>query len=147
MPSDPADLLPLAVSRPQEALLAARSLLAGQPGAYDASLAHHAIGIVLRDRGDLPGAIAELRKAMGLARASGRPEREVDVQASLGMALAWTGRSQQGLALLDRAVEASRGGMTGRVLVRRADVLYGHGPLPRRAPGLESRPALPPPGG
>ena len=127
MPSDPADLLPLAVSRPQVALLAARSLLAGQPGAYDASLAHHAIGIVLRDRGDLPGAIAELRNAVRLARASGRPEREVDVQASLGMALAWTGRSQQGLALLDRAVEASRGGMAGRVLVRRADVLYDMG--------------------
>ena len=127
VPSDPADLLPLAVSRPQVALLAARSLLAGQPGAYDASLAHHAIGIVLRDRGDLPGAIAELRNAVRLARASGRPEREVDVQASLGMALAWTGRSQQGLALLDRAVEASRGGMAGRVLVRRADVLYDMG--------------------
>ena len=115
------------MSRPQVALLAARSLLAGQPSAYDASLAHHAIGIVLRDRGDLPAAIAELRKAVRLARASGRPEREVDVQATLGTALAWTGRSQQGLALLDRAVEASRGGMAGRVLMRRADVLYDLG--------------------
>jgi tetratricopeptide (TPR) repeat protein len=126
-PSDPAELLPLAVSRPQDALLAARSVLAGQPSAYDASLAHHAVGIVLRDRGDLPGAIAELRKGVRLARESGLPEREVDVQASLGLALAWTGRSQQGLALLDRAVESSRGGMTGRVLVRRADVLYDMG--------------------
>ena len=127
LPSDPAGLLPLAVSRPQDALLAARSVLLGQPTAYDASLAHHAIGIVLRDRGDLPGAIAELRKGMRLARASGRPEREVDVQASLGMALAWTGRSQQGLAVLDRAVQSSRGGMAGRVLMRRADVLYDMG--------------------
>ena len=97
-PSDPAELLPLAMSRPHDALLAARSLLAGQPSAYDASLAHHAIGIVLRDRGDLPAAIAELRRAMRLARASGRPEREADVQATLGTALAWTGRSRQGLA-------------------------------------------------
>ena len=127
LPSDPAELLPLAVSRPQDALLAARSVLLGQPTAYDASLAHHAIGIVLRDRGDLPGAIAELRKGMRLARASGRAEREVDVQASLGMALAWTGRSEQGLAVLDRAVQSSRGGMAGRVLVRRADVLYDMG--------------------
>ena len=123
LPSDPAELLPLAVSRPQDALLAARSLLAGQPSAYDASLAHHAIGIVLRDRGDLPGAIAELRRGVRLARASGQPEREVDVQATLGMALAWTGRSQQGLAVLDRAVEASRGDLAGRVLMRRAFVL------------------------
>ena len=98
-------------------------MLARHPSAYDASLAHHAIGIVLRDRGDLPGAIAELRKGLRLARASGRPEREVDVQATLGLALAWTGRSQQGLAILDRAVESSRGDMAGRVLMRRASVL------------------------
>ncbi len=60
---------------------------------------------------------------MRLARASGLPEREVDVQATLGAALAWTGRSQQGLALLNRAVEAARGDLTGRVLMRRASVL------------------------
>jgi len=111
------------VSRPQDALLAARTVLAGQPSSYDASLAHHAIGIVLRDRGDLPEAIAELRKGLRLARACGRPERVVDVQATLGLALAWTGRSQQGLAILDRAVAASRGDVTGRVLMRRASVL------------------------
>ena len=111
-------------------MLAARSLLARQPSSYDASLAHHAIGIVLRDHGDLSGAIAELRKGVRLARASGRPEREVDVQATLGMALAWTGRSQQGLAVLDRAVESSRGGMAGRVLMRRASVLRDLGRFP-----------------
>ena len=123
-PSDPAELLPLAMSRPNDALLAARSLLAGQPSAYDASLAHHAIGIVLRDRGDLQAAITELRRGMRLARASGKPEREADVQATLGTALAWTGRSRQGLAVLDRAVAASRGGPAGRVLMRRATILY-----------------------
>lgn len=122
------DLLPaLAVSRPHDALLAARRMLAGQPSAFDASLAHHAAGIVLRDRGDLPGAIAELRKGARLARASGRPGREVDVQATLGIALAWAGRSQQGLAVLDRAVEASRGALAGRVLMRRALVLWDLG--------------------
>jgi CHAT domain len=121
-PADPARLLPLAVSRPRDALLAARSLLAGQPSAYDASLAHQAIGIVLRDRGDLRGALAELRMAVRLARASGQPEREVDVQATLGLTLAWTGHSRQGLAILDRAVEASHGGLAGRVLMRRASI-------------------------
>ena len=127
LPRDPAELLPLALSRPRDAVLAARSLLAGRPGAYDASLAHHAIGIVLRDHGDLPGAIVELRRGARLARASGRPEREVDVQATLGATLAWTGRSQQGLAVLDRAVDASRGGAAGRVLMRRANVLMHMG--------------------
>jgi len=121
--SDPDRLLALAMSRPQDALIAARSVLARQPSAYDASLAHHAIGIVLRDHGDLPAAISELRKGLRLARASGRAEREVDVQATLGLALAWTGRSQQGLAILNQAVAASRGDLTGRVLMRRASVL------------------------
>jgi tetratricopeptide (TPR) repeat protein len=111
------------VSRPQEALLAARKVLDGQPSFYDASLAHHAIGIVLRDRGDLPAAIAELRKGAEQARASGRPEREVDVQATLGITLAWMGRTQQGLALLDQAVASSRGRPAGRVLMRRALIL------------------------
>ena len=112
------------MSRPNDALLAARSLLAGQPSAYDASLAYHAIGIVLRDRGDLQAAITELRRGTRLARASGKPEREADVQATLGTALAWTGRSRQGLAVLDRAVAASRGGPAGRALMRRATILY-----------------------
>ena len=124
---EPAQLLPLAVSRPTDAVVAARSVLAGQPSAYDASLAHQAIGIVLRDHGDLPGAILELRRGTKLARASGRPEREADVQATLGATLAWTGRSQQGLAVLDRAVAASRGGAVGRVLMRRANVLLHMG--------------------
>ena len=108
--ADPARLLPLAVSRPRDALLAARSVLAAQPTSYDASLAHHAIGIILRNRGYSPSR-RELRTGVRLARASGQPEREVDVQATLGATLAWTGRSRQGLAILDRAVEASDGGL------------------------------------
>jgi tetratricopeptide (TPR) repeat protein len=123
LPPDPAKLLPLALSNPKDALAAARSVLAGRPTAYDASLAHHAIGIVLRDHGDLTGAIAELRTGVRLARASGKPEREVDVQATLGVTLAWTGYSQRGLAVLDQAVQASRGVDAGRVLMRRASVL------------------------
>ena len=122
-PLDPAQLLPLALSRPHDALRGARSVLAGRPSAYDASLAHQAIGVVLRDHGDIPGAIAQLRRGAKLARASGRPGREADVQASLGVALVFAGRSRQGLALLDRAVEASHGGLAGRVLMRRAGVL------------------------
>jgi tetratricopeptide (TPR) repeat protein len=129
-PDDPAQLLPLALSRPQDALLAARAVLAGQPSAYDASLAHHAMGIVLRDRGDIPRALVELRRGAELARASGRPEREVDVQATFGVTLAWMGRSRQGLAVLDQAVQTSRGGPAGRVLMRRASVLKDLGRFP-----------------
>jgi tetratricopeptide (TPR) repeat protein len=127
LPSDTAQLLPLALSRPQDALLGARSVLAGRPSAYDASLAHQAIGIVLRDHGDLLAAIAELRKGVRLARAAGRPGREADVQATLGVTLAWTGRSKQGLAVLDQAVAAARGDLAGSVLMRRAPVLWDLG--------------------
>ena len=42
------------------------------------------------------------------------------MQATLGIALAWSGHSQQGLTVLDRAVQASRGYAAGRVLMRRA---------------------------
>jgi CHAT domain-containing protein len=115
------------LSRPHDALLAARSLLAGQPGPYDASLAHQAIGIVLRDRGDLPQAIAELRKGVRLARASRSPQREADVQATLGLALAWTGRSRQGLAVLDQALATARGALAGQVLMRRGGALWNLG--------------------
>jgi tetratricopeptide (TPR) repeat protein len=118
--SDPAGLLPLALSRPHDALLAARAMLAGRPSAYDASFAHQAIAIVLRDRGNLPAAITQLKAGMRLARTSGRLEREADVQATLGITLAWMGRSKQGLAVLNQAVDASRGGSAGRALMRRA---------------------------
>jgi tetratricopeptide (TPR) repeat protein len=127
LPSDPVQLLTLAASRPQAALVAAGSILDGRPSAYDASLAHQTIGIVLRDRGDLPGAAAELRRGVRLASASGRPEREVDVQATLGVTLAWMGRSQHGLAVLDQAVAAAHGSLAGRVLMRRAQVLWNLG--------------------
>lgn len=123
LPADPGRLLPLAVSRPHDALLAARALLATGPSPFDASFAHQAIGIVLRDRGDLSAALTELRKGLRGAHESGRPEREVDVQATLATALAWSGRSREGLALLDQAVAAAQGPMAGRVLMRRASTL------------------------
>src|SRR5262249_51458417 len=124
---EPAALLPLALARPRAALSAARSLLAAAPDAYDASFAHQAIGIVLRDRGDMRGATGQLRKAGALARAAGDIEREMDIQATLGVTLAWMGRSNRGLILLDEAVAGSRGLAAGRALMRRALVLHESG--------------------
>jgi tetratricopeptide (TPR) repeat protein len=45
------------------------------------------------------------------------------MQATLGVTLAWTGRTEQGLAVLDQAVAASHGGPAGRVLMRRGSLL------------------------
>ena len=58
-----ADLLPLALSRPNEALQRARAVLAGDPSPLDASIARQAIGTVLREYGDIETAIGELRIA------------------------------------------------------------------------------------
>src|ERR1022692_2399727 len=53
VPGGTPELLPLAFSRPGEALKKAHAILATDPGPYDACIAHQAIGIVLRDFGDM----------------------------------------------------------------------------------------------
>ncbi|MEU4192015.1 CHAT domain-containing protein [Kribbella sp. NPDC026611] len=116
-------LLPLALSRPHDAIASARSLLSENPAPAEASIAHQAWGIGLRQLGDIPAAVRELQTSVRLAEECGRPEREADVLATLGATLGRAGRSREGLASLDRAVDLSRGALTGRVLLRRADVL------------------------
>jgi CHAT domain-containing protein len=64
------ELIPPTGVSPREALAAARSLLATGPGPRDASIAHQAAAIVLRDFGDVRVAIRELGLAARLARAA-----------------------------------------------------------------------------
>src|SRR6266567_2827105 len=97
------ELISLTGVSPREALAAARSLLAARPSPRDASIAHQAAAIVLRDFGDVAAAIREFRLAARLARA--------------------------GLDALDAAAastEASTeaGAALGRVLVRRGASLH-----------------------
>jgi hypothetical protein len=117
------DLLRLAVSRPAEAFVQATGLLQMPSDDLDASIAHQVRGIVLRDEGRLDEAVAELRSALRRAYASGVRDRVLDVQATLGVALAIAGRTAAGLAVLDAAVAGSSGLLTGRVLVRRGALL------------------------
>ena len=124
------DLLPLALSRPREALARARAVLAGRPGPYDASVAHQAASIVLRDFGDVEAGVGESRAALRLARRTGSVEREADVLASLGLALVYAGRTVAGLTALDRAVQRSTGVLAARVLARRGAVLCNIGQYP-----------------
>src|SRR5260370_1085131 len=118
------DLLRLAVSRPRDALARAHGILAGRPGPHEASIAHQAAGIVLRDIGDVNAGVRELRGALRLARRTASAEREADVLGSLGTALVHTGRTADGLAAFDRAIRLSAGVLTGRVLHRRGIVLW-----------------------
>src|SRR5215468_878850 len=122
-----ADLLPLALSRPNEALKRARGVLAGDPPPLDASVARQAIGIVLREFGDIDRAIQELRTARRLARRAGSAEREADVLATLGVALVFAGRTASGRNALDAAVRQSTGHLRGRTLLRRGGSLLSLG--------------------
>ena len=110
---DPADLLPLALSRPNEALDRARKVLADDPGPLVASIARQAIGIVLREYGDIDAAIGELRIARRLARRAASADREADVLATLGVALVFAGRTVSGRNTLDAAVRQSTGQLHG----------------------------------
>jgi tetratricopeptide (TPR) repeat protein len=123
-PQDVDELLPLALSRPRDALARAQNILAGRPRPLEALVAHQAAGIVLRDVGDVGAGIRELRHALRLARRIGSAERQADVLASLGAALVFSGRSAEGFAAFDRAIEMSSGGLTGRVLYRRGVLLW-----------------------
>lgn len=98
----------------------AHAVLAGSPTPFEASIAHHAIGLVQREFGDLAAAIPRLRRALALARRSGSVPREADVLASLGVALVHAGRSAAGLSTLDEAVGKARGVAGARVRFRRA---------------------------
>ncbi len=118
------DLLLLAVARPREAIARARSLLATRPDPYVASIAHQAVGIVLRDTGDISDGVSELHAALRLATRSGSAERAADVLASLGVAFVHAGRTAHGLKVLDRAIQLVDGGPLGRALYRRAAVLW-----------------------
>src|SRR5215475_9747211 len=113
------DLLTLASARPGDALAKAHAILAADPAPYEASVAHQAIGTLHREFGDLASATAELTAAVRLARASGSPERESDVLATLGVTLTYRGYSRRGLAALGRSFSLVGGEAAARVLVRR----------------------------
>ena len=131
-------LLPLALSRPREALARAREVLAGRPGPHEASVAHQVASIVLRELGDTEAAVRESRLALRLARRTGSAERETDVLSSLGLALVYAGRTAAGLAAFE----------TGRAAINRCPIGPGAGPARARAlypgplPGGPGRPAV-----
>jgi tetratricopeptide (TPR) repeat protein len=118
------------LSRPREALVKARAVLAGRPDIYESSVAHQAAGIVLREFGDVEAGVRELRAALRMARRTGLAEREADVLATLGVALVYAGRTTAGLASLDTAVQRSTGVLAARVRVRRGIMLWTLGRYP-----------------
>ena len=102
-------------------------ILRGRPGTFEASVAHQAAGIVLREFGDIDAGIGELREALRLAGQTGSAKREADVLASLAVALVYAGQTAAGLSTFDRALRLSRGAQTGQVLHRRSIALLALG--------------------
>jgi tetratricopeptide (TPR) repeat protein len=121
---DADDLLLLTLSRPREALARARAILAERPGPREASIAHQAAGIVLRDTGDVNAGVRELRASLRLARRAAWAEREADVLGSLGIALVQAGRTGAALAAFDHGLRLSSGVLKGRVLYKRGYSLW-----------------------
>jgi tetratricopeptide (TPR) repeat protein len=101
----------------------ARAVLSRNPGLIAASVARQAIGIVLREYGDIDAAVDELRIAQRLARRAGSTGREADILGTLGVALVFAGRSAAGRKALDTAVRQSSGHLHHRVLYRRGYAL------------------------
>jgi tetratricopeptide (TPR) repeat protein len=102
-------------------------VLAARPGPYEASVAHQAAGIVLREFGDVAASVRELRRSLRFARQADSAEREVEALASLAVALAYAGRTADGLATFEQAVQRSSGVLKARVLHRRGVVLWATG--------------------
>ncbi len=119
------DLLRLAIAEPDRAEHEAGEILASGTGPWEESVARQARGIVLRDRGRLDEGLAELRRALRVARRSGDRDREADVRATFGVALVMSGRSGTGLDQLGRAVgDATDPTTLARILMRRANIQY-----------------------
>jgi tetratricopeptide (TPR) repeat protein len=114
----------LALSRPSEALAAAREVLAQHPSAPQAAAAHRAVGVVFRNHGDIGAAIEEFRIARRFARKAGNPDLESDILASLGIAWVLAGQTGRGFSLLDTLVQRNRGVPAGKILIRRANAFW-----------------------
>jgi len=121
---EPDKLLALTSSRPSEALATAREVLAQHPSALQAAVAHYAVGLVLRDFGDIREAIGEFKEARRFAREAGEVDRESDILASLSFALVLAGQTRRGLSVLDTLLRDCHGVAEGRILIRRTGVLW-----------------------
>ncbi|HEX4830039.1 MAG TPA: CHAT domain-containing protein [Trebonia sp.] len=121
--SPTANLLALALSRPNDALSQAQELLSGELPPAEASIARQAAGIALRDTGRIGPARAQLRLALRLAREARDAQRVADAQATLGLTMVVAGGTGRGLAHLNEAAALARDALAGQVLMRRAAAL------------------------
>lgn len=115
-----AALLQLALDDPPLASARAQALLDAEPDPWMQSVARHALGIALREKGDMTRALHELRSALRLAVSTADTDRTADVRATLGLTLVARGRAREGLGQLARAADEARApDLMAKVLMRR----------------------------
>ncbi|WGY02334.1 CHAT domain-containing protein [Nocardioides sp. QY071] len=117
------ELLQLAIDDPERGRRQAEDLLTSSADPAVLSYAHQCLGIVARDAGQAELADTHLRAGLRAAQLARDADRERDVRASYGTALACAGRSRQGLVQLQRAMAGASGHVAPRIAVRMAGVL------------------------
>lgn len=117
------ELLELAFDAPEAAQRRSLAILATDSDHVAKSFAHHALGIVFREAGDIDASIGHMRAGISEAVAARAEERASDIRASLGGTLVLAGQTEPGLRELNRAVRQSHGATAARVLMRRAFAL------------------------
>ncbi|MCX6399683.1 MAG: CHAT domain-containing protein [Propionibacteriales bacterium] len=132
------DLLDLALDRPREARRRAEAILGSDADDLARSFAYQSLGIVLRDSGQPAEALVALRKGLRSAQRCGDLDRECDVRATLGVTLAFGGRSGAALKELETAFEFSTGELAAKVAMRLAAVLAMLGRYDEAVPVLRT---------
>ncbi|MEZ0577658.1 CHAT domain-containing protein [Nocardioides sp. MH1] len=87
------------------------------------SYAHHCLGVVFRDAGRISDALDQLQLGLLAARDAHHGDRERDVRATYGVALALGGQTDAGLSELRSALEGATGESGAKVRMRYAGVL------------------------
>ncbi len=119
-------LLLMALSDPPSAEQRADAALAAGGDDWHRAVAHQVRGLVRRERGDTGAALVELETALRHAGASGDGDRSADVRATLGVTLAYAGRSADSMGQFDAALDEARTPtVRARVLMRRGFVHWG----------------------
>lgn len=116
----------MALSQPGVALTRSRLVLADRPSHRDASVAHQAIGIVMREDGDVRTSLRHLRAALRHAEHCD-DERLSDVLATLGGTLQYAGRTAESMRVFERAEPLTPPHRRPRLLLRRAHALCAAG--------------------
>jgi tetratricopeptide (TPR) repeat protein len=117
------DLLDLALDQPEEARRRADAILGSEPDELCRSYAYQCLGIVLRDAGSIAEALTALRSGLSSAKRSADSDRVRDVRATLGVTLAFDGRSRAALRELAAAFDGAQGEVAAKIGVRLAGVL------------------------